>query len=313
MGINLGSSTPGNFRLGDTQVNSIWLGNTKVWPLTPTTWYTDFVIGGASCLAAADFVPTASNIQVTGSDAYFILQPNSTLASSAFAFCTTMTSASLPSVSTLSNGVFNSCSMLESFYMPNVNSLSTSAFRLTPIKTVSFPNATSVPSNTFDGCNLLSSASIPNAITIGASSFQNCKALVTASFPNVTTIGAGAFGFCSALKELNFPNTTIIGSSAFYNCSALVSASFPNVTTIQGTSVAAPAFEDCTSLKHIYLPSLSGSNALAKSTFKLMFFNVANNGYMTVPSFFSSSELGGPDPSIRYLAQSPRNWTINYI
>ena len=123
------------------------------------------------------------------------------------------------------------------FYFPN-------------LKSVSFPNATTIKQNAFNGCTALTSISFPNATYIGKEAFRDCTALTSVSFPNATDIGMWAFDDCTALTAVSFPNATDIGQGAFEDCTALTSVSFPNATDI-----GAWAFSDCTALTSVSVPN----------------------------------------------------------
>jgi hypothetical protein len=197
MGINLGSLTPTNFRLGNTQVNSIWLGNTKVWPEITIT--EDFLIGGASCYNVGDIQPsTAISTYVTGSDIYFNLMPSRSLIAGAFANCTSLTSASFPNVKSLGVTAFQGCTSLVSASLPNVTEVGVEAFK---------------------GCSSLIKISLPNVTGFGSTgTFIQCTSLISASLDNISAIGNSYFSGCSSLTHINLPGlsgASVVGIGAF--------------------------------------------------------------------------------------------------
>ena len=245
MGINLGSSTPGNFRLGDTQVNSIWLGNTKVWPLAIAE---NYMIGGASCYVGDPFSFDPTSTSITGSDIYYIFNDdNSSFAGDdAFANCFNLTTASFTAMKNVGFRTFADCTSLVS---------------------ASFPNALTLAFNAFEGCTSLVSASLEKVNTIGVRAYENCTSLSYLNFPNCGVIYAGAFKNCTSLVSASFPNLLTFGTSS--------ELPPPNPPMRFSDLI----FENCTSLSYISLPKLSGSFGLGDSTgSNNVFLNVPNNG-----------------------------------
>ena len=127
-------------------------------------------------------------------------------------------------------------------------------FAKTNVKSVSFPNLTTISGNY--GCQ---------------NAFNDDTALTSVSFPNLTTISGGSgcrymFQSCTALTSVSLPNlTTISGNYGCYGmlayCTALTSVSFPNLTTISNTSTACNyMFDGCTALTDVYFPALTTSS-----------------------------------------------------
>ena len=107
--------------------------------------------------------------------------PNSvtSLGSSAFSGCSSLTNMTIPnSVTSIGNSAFSGCSSLISITIPN--------------------SVTSIGNSAFSGCSSLTSITIPNSVTsIGNSAFWGCSSLTSITIPNsVTTIGSAAFGSC---------------------------------------------------------------------------------------------------------------------
>ena len=125
----------------------------------------------------------SGNIQIPDkvkcNDRYYIVDE---IGGSAFSYCTTLTSVSIPNSVTLIGGdAFLGCTSLSSITIPN--------------------SVTLIGGDAFLGCTSLSSITIPNS---------------------VTQIGSGAFSYCTSLSAVTIPNSvTQIGSWAFYGCTAL--------------------------------------------------------------------------------------------
>ena len=154
------------------------------------------------------------------------------IGSSAFSNCTSLTSITIPdSVTTIGNNAFSGCSSLTSVTIPN--------------------SVESIGDNAFQNCSSLTSATIGN---------------------NVTSIGSSAFFGCSKLKKIEVPDSvTYIGSdafdgTAFYNtvknwkdgvlyCGNHLISAKSDVTKItvkaSTVSIAAGALDNCKSLEKI--------------------------------------------------------------
>ena len=174
-----------------------------------------------------------------------------TIESSAFSDCSSLTSITIPnSVTSIGESAFSACSSLTSVTIPNsVTSIESSAFSAcSSLTSVTIPNSvTSIESSAFSGCSSLISIFIPNSVTsIGAAAFagtgmyndesnwengvfyvSNC--LISASRFNVS-------GTCT-IKD----NTRLIADNAFYYCSSLTSVNIPNSLT----SIGLCAFAGC--------------------------------------------------------------------
>ena len=187
---------------------------------------------------------------------------------------------------------------------------------------------TSIGENAFYNCSSLSQIELPSSLTnIAQSVFSSCSALESIVIPSsVTSIGSGAFSYCYGIKEINLPsaygdsfsnlfgysmpselkkitfgsttvpsnyfsgwsnveeivlgNTTEIGSYAFNRCSSLKSITLPStLTTINDW-----AFSYCSSLSSVVLPSsLSVIRAYA-------FYNCPSLMSIVLPSSLTSIE-----------------------
>jgi hypothetical protein len=103
---------------------------------------------------------------------------------SAFSFCATITSITIPnSVTLIGQQGFRECTSLKSVSIPNsVTSIGDSAFfDCYSLTSVTIPNSvTSIISFTFYGCTSLTSVMIPNSVSsIGTYTFYNCTSLTS--------------------------------------------------------------------------------------------------------------------------------------
>ena len=134
------------------------------------------------------------------------------------------------------------------------------------VRTVRFADSiTSIGSNCFDDCPLLTNVTLPADLdTIGNYAFNDCPMLVNIVIPaklrRVNGVG-GVFRGTTGLKNVSFAEgTTKIVATLFQNCTSLESIHIPEgVTTIQ-----ANAFNGASNLKTVSLPqSLTDINSSA--------------------------------------------------
>jgi hypothetical protein len=129
---------------------------------------------------------------------------------SAFNFCTSMTSVTIPnSVTSIGAGAFSNCMSLNSVTIPNsVTSIGAGAFSHSYyLASVSIGSGvTSIGDHMFDSCHSLTAVSISNSVrSIGNFAFADCTSLASVTFPSsVTTIGDAVFGECGSLTSLTF-------------------------------------------------------------------------------------------------------------
>lgn len=143
-------------------------------------------------------------------------------------------------------------------------------------------NGSSIESNSFSDCSILTNVVLSKCNSIGQTAFANCHELISITNSNHTacTIGVSAFSSCTALETVNFSNGFYsIGNSAFANCNSLRSIDLTGVTSI-GNS----AFANCLSLTSIILPdTLTSFGSGVFSGCKLITTAVLSNNISTLP------------------------------
>ena len=155
---------------------------------------------------------------------------------------------------------FWGCNSVKSVTIPkNVREIGSYAFRgCNKLTNVNY-NAESCNgyrTNIFEGCTALTTVNIgDNVIYIPGYLFLDCISLTDVSIGNnVTEIGKGAFENCVGLSVINIPSKVkYIRNSAFKNCSNLkiINYNAQNCTSMGSSSY--PVFENCTSIKDIYI------------------------------------------------------------
>ena len=108
-----------------------------------------------------------------------------TIGSSAFSDCDSLTSVTIPnSVTTIGSSAFAGCFSLTSVTIGN--------------------SVTTIGHGAFYGCSSLTSVTIGNSVTeIGYYAFSGCSSLTSVTIPNsVTTIGYYAFSGCKNVKQI---------------------------------------------------------------------------------------------------------------
>ena len=130
----------------------------------------------------------------------------SSIGSSAFASCTSLTSIDIPAaITTIEQSTFNGCRNLSHVTMgDNVTSIGITAFYNTALTSFTFPSAlTSIGQSAFENSKLQGTIVLPNALTaIGTQAFAGTQ-LTEVNIPaSVTSIGQGAFAPIPTLAHI---------------------------------------------------------------------------------------------------------------
>lgn len=202
-----------------------------------------------------------------GSNAWKIIDYSGvikTLPTSAFRFCSELTTISLPNCSYIGSNAFFSAG-LASVNLPKCITVGSFAFQKCKwLKYIDLTSCEYIDRTAFNSCTNLQSINLPNCIFISYFAFGYCPSLSSISLPLCEFIDYDAFESCYALKSVDLPNCTYVGNGAFNNCKNLINVKLPKVTYI-----GAGAFTD-TSIETLYMNHItsvpSGGNPFG-STF----------------------------------------------
>jgi len=192
------------------------------------------------------------------SGAITLASTTTTLDDGAFNYCVNLTQITIPaSVTTIGNYVFRGCPALLVVEAGNTNYSSLNGILYNAPKTtliqcptslsgtITIPSSvTTIGTQAFYDCTLISEVTIPSSVTIiNSGAFNNCTNLTTATLPSgLLTLGASAFFNCTKLTQAIIPpSVTITNSQVFYNCTSLTQVSIPASVTTIGTN----AFYNC--------------------------------------------------------------------
>ena len=147
------------------------------------------------------------------------------------------------------------------------------------LQTVNWPEAKSVQSNAFDGCQSLVEFNSGGITHISATAFRNWKALKSiGGFESIVKTYQSAFMNCSSLEEAKLANIETMISGCFYGCTSLKKVDIgEKLASIDGNT-----FYNCSSLATLIirkptLCKLSGSTAFNNSLIS------SGGGYIYVP------------------------------
>lgn len=241
---------------------------------------TSVIVGGN-----VDSIPQGLFSQMTKLKSVTLLDGVKYIGAEVFSGCTKLTSVNIPtSVVNIGKKGFYGCKSLQSIVLPDsLNVLKEYLFdECTALRSVFFPQALdSIGMDAFRNCQSLQSINLPQSLTVIVSgAFNGCVGLTAVTIPqNVTSFGRKVFAGCSNLTTIVWDarNCTSVDSSepCFYDIREQISSFtfgedvelVPNkicygmslldtiilpdgVKTIQTY-----AFENCTSLKHLQIPS----------------------------------------------------------
>ena len=156
---------------------------------------------------------------------------------SAFKYCTSLTSVTIPdSVTSIYGSAFKGCASLAIGTLPNsLTSIGDSAFQYSGLASITILNGTkSIGNDAFNSCTNLTSVEISDSVTsVGDNSFANCPLLINIEISaNIKKIGEKAFGYYDIY---NYEKTDRVVNDIFviYCTDSSVAASYAEENGIQ--------------------------------------------------------------------------------
>ena len=185
-------------------------------------------------------------------------------------------------------------------------------------------NSSTIRKYAFYGTNI-TSFKADNVTSLGSgnavSIFQNCTSLKSISMQNLTSIGNSQYFLsgCTSLETVDFPNLRDTGDYAFQNCTSLVTVVLPSA------SGGYRSFHGCTNLQQVDYGRLVGSEGINMQNFyncgKLKTVILRNNSssvtnLLNVNAFQNTPFASGGTGGILYVPsalissyQSATNWS----
>jgi hypothetical protein len=174
------------------------------------------------------------------------------IADSAFYYCTSLNSVSIPEgITSIGVRAFSACYNCTSINLPStLTSIGTYAFAACAMSSVTIPKGvTSMGRGAFQNNTNLTSLTISEgAPFISLYAFSFCTGLKSVVVPSSCALNEAAFANCTGIQSATILSS-VIGDAVFQNCTALTSVQLSSSITAIGIF----AFYGCTSLSSIYV------------------------------------------------------------
>lgn len=189
-----------------------------------------------------------------GTGNYSIPDTVRTIASQAFASCSTLTNIDLPNnLNTIGDQAFYSCQGITNTVIPDsvTNSMTQCYLGCSSLLSAAIGNGVSRLDGTFTDCPTLNRVTLGTGVTNLTETFIRCYQLRSIDLPpQINTLGDMAFSGAGLYSIDIHGNITTIGDSAFSGCYSLTSAALNEGLL----SVGRNAFDWCSALQDIHIP-----------------------------------------------------------
>lgn len=147
------------------------------------------------------------------------------------------------------------------------------------LQTVNWPDAKSVQTNAFDGCQSLVEFNSGGVTHISATAFRNCKSLKTiGGFESIVKTYQSVFMNCISLEAATLTNIETMVSGCFYGCTSLKKVDIgEKITAIDGNT-----FYNCSSLEVLIIRKTTLCKLSSATAFNGSLVN-SGRGYIYVP------------------------------
>ena len=190
----------------------------------------------------------------------------------AFYGCASLKTVTLPdTVVAVYNNAFGNCVSLEQINLAKVTYIGEYALSETKITSVDLSSAEIIGEFAFFNCNDLADVKLGNSLgKIHTGAFQNCRAITTLVIPDsVEKVGGAILEGCTGIKNLTVPKVYWgsfaslfsgylnggIEYGSYYDSDSSSVPALDCVTITKQTEIPDSAFEGCTVIKKIILPS----------------------------------------------------------
>lgn len=152
-------------------------------------------------------------------------------------------------VSVIGKKAFSGCSSLESASLPSVEDIENETFaECTSLTIVTAPKVKVVYTKAFYNCVSLDDFVSNSLVSIGQSAFENCAQLSGINTAKITKYGKRALAGCKNLPSVNIADGAKLSAECFEG------SAMADITFLGDASLSKGIFKNCADLKKLYLP-----------------------------------------------------------
>ena len=168
----------------------------------------------------------------------------------AFSNCRNLKKISFERVETIKSYAFQNAFSITELISDTLTDVGIYAFSSSGLQTVNLSSVTTVDLNAFSDCYNLTTVSMPNILSVSMNLFRNCISLKEIDISSATEICDNAFRN-TAIEKFESDVVEKIGNYAFADNPVLSS-----IKLIKAMSAGISAFQNCTALQIVILPSI---------------------------------------------------------